>query len=166
MRHVVSARLGLTVAMVGLAASALAGCSSTAKADTGSLSTVGPTPTVTVTATVTATATTTVTASPAPPTSAPSKPSGPGYDAARTAWQQGASASSAQAGSFWKTAATDLTNAESSDTGDTSGYALAAADLLAMLTLPDAQQSPAQNAAFHAGISALDAFFNTPGLYS
>jgi hypothetical protein len=164
MRHMVSARLGLTLAMVGLAASALAGCSSSGKDTAGSLSTVGPTPTVTVTATVTATQT--VTASPAPASSAPSGPSGPGYDAARTAWQQGASSSSAQEGAFWKKAATDLTGAVSSDTGDTSGYALAAADLLAMLTLPDAQQSPAQNAAFLAGVSALDAFFNTPNLYS
>ena len=42
----------------------------------------------------------------------------------------------------------------------------AIAHLKELVTLPDAQQTPAQNAAYHADINALNTFFNTPGLYS
>jgi len=109
-----------------------------------------PTATVTVTATHTA----------KPPVSHA------GYDAARKEWQQGATAISAQMGLYWDNAATDLTSGETSDSGDTSGYAAAIKELKQLITLPDAQQTPTQNAEYHADINALNTFFNTPGLYS
>ena len=103
-----------------------------------------------------------------PPTSHPpaGKPSGKGYDKARTQWQQGATAISADQGKYWLGAAADLAAGKLTDTGDTSGYAAAIAALTELTTLPDAQQTPAQNAAYHADIKTLNTFFNTPNLYS
>ena len=73
---------------------------------------------------------------------------------------------SAQQGSYWGKAANDLHAGQSTDTGDTSRYPGAITRLKDLISLPDAQQTPAQNAAYHADITALNAFFNTPGLYS
>ena len=49
---------------------------------------------------------------------------------------------------------------------DPTGYAGAVTMLNQLISLPDAQQTPAQNAEFHADINSLNAFFKTPGLYS
>lgn len=98
-----------------------------------------------------------------PPTT---KPSHKHYDQARSQWQQGASAISAEQGKFWLAAAADLTAGKLTDSGDTSGYVAAIKALTQLAALPDAQQTPAQNAEFHADITALNTFFNTPGLYS
>jgi hypothetical protein len=87
------------------------------------------------------------------------------YDAAKSQWQAGATAISAQQGAYWSQAAADLTAGETTDS-DPTGYAAAVAMLTQLIALPDAQQSAAQNAAFHADINGLNAFFHTPGLYS
>jgi hypothetical protein len=87
------------------------------------------------------------------------------YDAARTQWLAGATAISAQQGNYWSQAANDLTLGESTDT-DPTGYADAVTALKELISLPDAQQTAAQNARYHADINALNAFFKTPGLYS
>jgi hypothetical protein len=87
------------------------------------------------------------------------------YDAARVQWVAGATAISAQQGNNWSQAANDLTAGETTDTNPT-GYANAVTELKELISLPDANQTPAQNAQYHADINALNTFFNTPGLYS
>jgi hypothetical protein len=87
------------------------------------------------------------------------------FNAARVQWQKGATAISADQGKYWTKAAADLTAGAATDGGDTSGYAVAATALAELTSLPDAMQSPAQNAAYHADIDALNTFFHTPGLY-
>jgi hypothetical protein len=80
-------------------------------------------------------------------------------------WQAGATAISAQQGKYWSQAATDLTQGETTDS-DPTGYAAAVTELKELISLPDAQQTPQQNARFHADIDGLNTFFKTPGLYS
>jgi hypothetical protein len=87
------------------------------------------------------------------------------YDAARVQWQNGAAAISAEQGKSWSQAAADLTLGETTDS-DPTGYASAVTMLNQLISLPDAQQTPAQNAEFHADINSLNTFFRTPGLYS
>ncbi len=140
----------------GVAAAALlSACTSTAAP--------APAPTVTVTATQTTTApAVTVTAT---VTKTAAAPSTAGYDAALAQWKAGATTDSADQGSNWAKAVTDLTNGESTDT-NTTGYAAAITQLKQLISLPDAQQTAAQNAEYHADINALNTFFGTPGLYS
>jgi hypothetical protein len=142
------------------AAALLAACSSTATpgagpAVTSTVTVISPAPAVTVTATATVTVTKTATA-------APSKA---GFDSALGEWKKGATAISADQGINWGNAATDLTNGKVTDT-DTTGYTTAIAHLKELISLPDAQQTPAQNTAYHNDINALNTFFGTPGLYS
>jgi len=115
------------------------------------------------------------TAAPAAPTASPVvDPAPPAttrstthfYAKARTQWTQGASAISAQEGLYWSKAASDLQAGENTDSGDTSGYPKAIDELKNLAALPDAQQTPAQNAQYHTDIDDLNAFFGTPGLYS
>jgi hypothetical protein len=87
------------------------------------------------------------------------------YDAARAQWQAGATAISAEQGKYWSQAAANLTAGETTDS-DPTGYAAAVAMLSELISLPDAQQTPEQNARYHADIDALNSFFHTPGLYS
>jgi hypothetical protein len=104
----------------------------------------------------------------APATTTPPAPAAPvtnSYDAARVEWQGGAAASSADQGRFWSNAVADLTRGETTDT-DQTGYAAAITMLNELISLPDAQQTPAQNAAYHSDLTALNGFFKTPGLYS
>jgi hypothetical protein len=88
-----------------------------------------------------------------------------GLDAARAQWKAGANASSAAEGANWAKAAGDLTAGKATDPGDTSFYPEAIKDLKELISLPDAQQTAAQNAAFKSDVLALDTFFGTPGLY-
>ncbi len=88
-----------------------------------------------------------------------------GYQSALAQWKAGATAISAQQGGYWLKAAADLKAGEGTDAGTTSGYPSAINELTELAALPDAQQTPAQNARYHADIGALDAFFATPGLY-
>ena len=92
--------------------------------------------------------------------------SNPGYGTALAQWKIGATAISAQQGVYWLAAAGLLEATESTDGGNTSGCQVAASELRDLATLPDAQQTPAQNAEYHHDIDALNSFFNTPGLYS
>jgi hypothetical protein len=87
------------------------------------------------------------------------------YNAAQKDWKAGATAISAEQGKYWQEAADALTKGETTDTHPT-GYAAAVTMLKELITLPDAQQTPAQNARYHADINGLNAFFKTPGLYS
>ena len=161
----------LAVALVGLAAAAaLAACNSPGAVGQTSLggpstppaasSTPVPSTAPIQTPPTTPTATVTVTATAKPPVSHA------GYDAARKQWQQGANAISAQMGVYWDNAATDLTSGLTSDTGDTSGYKAAIKELKELITLPDADATPAQIAEIKKDTAALNAFFKTPGLYS
>ncbi len=122
-------------------------------------------------------ASTTTTADPQPPApqhSATTHPSAastkqvsqPGYSKALAQWKKGATAISAQQGEYWLAAASLLQSAEGTDGGNTSGYQVAANELKDLAALPDAQQTPAQNAEYHNDINALNSFFGTPGLYS
>jgi hypothetical protein len=152
---------------------ALAGCSTGANSTRGQgalNTTTTPPPSAPASAPASTPATEPSTPATPPSTPAtqppPGKPSGKQYDRARTQWQQGATAISAEQGKFWLAAAADLTAGEVTDTGDTSGYLAAIKALTELAALPDAQQTPAQNAEFHADIKTLNTFFNTPGLYS
>jgi hypothetical protein len=113
----------------------------------------------------TATAAPTVAPTTAAPTTPPPAPITKSYDAARVQWQDGATAISAEQGKFWSQAAADLTAGETTDS-DPTGYAAAVTMLNQLIALPDAQQTSAQNAQFHADINGLNTFFKTPGLYS
>ena len=112
--------------------------------------------------------------SPAPPAahrtsdtlSASAKPVVRPYAAARTQWRHGASQISAVQPKYWAAAAADLKHAEHTGVGNTAGYSAAITELRQLASLPDAQQTPAQNAEYHHDIDALNAFFGTPGLYS
>jgi hypothetical protein len=152
--------MGIRSIRVVLAASTLAALAACASSP-GSASS-GPVVTATVTATATTTATATATAT---VTATPKAASRPAYDAAKSQWKQGATAISADQGKYWTKAASQLTAGASTDGGDTSGYLAAAAALTELTSLPDAMQTPAQNATYHADIDALNAFFHTPGLY-
>jgi hypothetical protein len=154
--HMKITQRALLIVAAGAGATALlSGCTSTAAP--------APGPTVTVVQTtaapaVTVTATATVTKSAKAPSTA-------GYDAALAEWKKGAIAISADQGKNWSAAITDLTNGQNTDS-DTTGYPTAITDLKQLISLPDAQQSPTENAAYHADINALNAFFDTAGLYS
>ena len=106
----------------------------------------------------------------APPDAAPSDDTTSAathlYDEAQAQWKQGAGAVSAQQGAYWLKAASDLQAGEDTDDRDTSGYPQAINELTDLASLPDAQQTPAQNAQYHKDIDDLNAFFGTPGLYS
>jgi hypothetical protein len=91
-------------------------------------------------------------------------PSGPGYESALVDWQSGASAASAAQGQYWDEAETSLQNGEQTDT-NTSGYAAAIDELSQLASLPDAMLTTQQQSEFSTDVSALDIFFDTPGLY-
>jgi hypothetical protein len=82
-----------------------------------------------------------------------------GFTRAKAAWQNGATAISARQGTCWADAENDLKM-----NGPT--YATAIKELSQLITLPDANQTPAQNLAYRHDISALNTLFGTPGLYS
>jgi hypothetical protein len=128
---------------------------STAPASTPATTAAASTPTPVATVTVTATATAT----------APAAPVTTGYDKAVIQWKDGATASSADEGISWSKAVADLTAGKTTDT-HTAGYSTAIAKLVNLISLPDAQQTPTQNAEYHADIDSLNTFFKTPGLYS
>jgi hypothetical protein len=157
-------RSGLLVA--GLVTAGALGACSVAGATTATAPTLVPTTSAPTTAAPTTSGPTSApTTSAQTPVPSPTAKTAPGFDAARAQWQLGAATISAQQGLYWTKAAGDLNAGKSTDRGDTSGYPAAIAHLKELVSLPDAQQTPAQNAAYHADINALNAFFNTPGLY-
>jgi hypothetical protein len=85
-----------------------------------------------------------------------------GYNAfasAQVQWIQGSRAVSARQGLYWTQAETALKTV-----GQV--YSTQIAQLKHLIALPDANQTPAQNAAYHHDINALNGFFGTAGLYS
>jgi hypothetical protein len=171
----------LALAIVGIAAAmTLAGCKSTTTASPSSSASSAPIASATPSSAppVAVTPSSAPTSPPSTPPSAPAAsatasdtpaPSGspsavstPGpadVAAALAQWKLGAAADSADQGKFWIKAAGYL-----ADAGAT--YATQIEQLAQLTTLPDAQQSAAQNKEYHADIKALNAFFKTPNLYS
>ena len=84
-----------------------------------------------------------------------------GVALARYDWFAGARSTAAQEGEFWVRAATALTSAAA----DTQADRLSAARLRQLAGLPDAQESPAQQAESGADAAALNRFFASNGLY-
>jgi hypothetical protein len=167
------ARYRLTMLGVGLVATvALAGCQAKS-GGSGGLSAAGPATAAssapattapapaTVPSTAPSTPSTGTTPVTAPPTGGSKTTSGAFASevaAAKAQWKAGAKAISADQGLYWIKAATDLAGA-----GTT--YIKQVGELTELATLPDAQQTSAENAEYHKDIDALNSFFGTPGLY-
>jgi hypothetical protein len=81
------------------------------------------------------------------------------FAAAQLLWIRGASASSANQGNYWSQAKSQLATQ-----GDEYSYYVN--ELHQLISLPDANQTPAQNHRYHHDINDLNNFFGTPGLYS
>lgn len=81
------------------------------------------------------------------------------FAVAQEAWIAGSKAISANQGLYWTQAENDLKTAGSE-------FTTQIAQLKQLIALPDANQTPAQNAQYHHDINALNTFFGTPGLYS
>ena len=77
---------------------------------------------------------------------------------AQVEWIAGSKALDYQMGNYWTQAENDLKAAGGA-------FTTQIAQLKQLISLPDAQRSPAQNATWTHDISALNAFFGTPGLY-
>jgi hypothetical protein len=92
-------------------------------------------------------------------------PSAMGYQSAKTEWQEGSAVDTADQNSYWSTAVSDLTAGESHDTGNTGGYAAATAQLRYLISVPKMNATGAQNAEVNDDTLALNAFFDTNGLY-
>jgi hypothetical protein len=93
-------------------------------------------------------------------------PSGPGFDAAKQEWIGSPSvAASADQNVPILQAIADLQSGLTTD-HNTSGYSTAIAELQNLTTLPDAMDTPAQDAEGSADDTALDTFFDTPNLYT
>jgi hypothetical protein len=73
---------------------------------------------------------------------------------AQLAWQKGAHVASVDHGWFWATAAASLVL-------DGDNCSIQIHQLLQLLGLPDAMQTPAQNGTYRADVAALNAFFGT-----
>jgi hypothetical protein len=87
------------------------------------------------------------------------------YDAAEQEWLFGAAAPDDPAmGAAWGQALTFLQNGQPVD-GSIPGYAGAISALQNLVSLPDAMDTPAQDAEFATDFATLNTFFNTPGLY-
>jgi hypothetical protein len=85
---------------------------------------------------------------------------------AKVQWENGATVDSAHQGIYWTNAATDLTRAAGAGAPNASAYATADQELRQLVSLPDAMQTPVQNAEFRREVAALNTFFGTPGLYT
>lgn len=95
------------------------------------------------------------------------------YDAARAEWRMGDQPSviNADVGGYLLAAASDLERGKSVDVRATTEkgraeYDKAIAELRSFVSLPDTNLTPAQQAEATSDATALDAFFNTPGLYA
>jgi hypothetical protein len=133
----------------------LGGCGSSGGSGSAPTTSTAPSPRsqAPTTSTTSTTSTTTTSQTPA------------GFVAAKHEWQQGAAAISADQGTYLNQAATDLSNAIVAGEGNTSGYSSAVQELQQLASLPDADQTPAQNSEFQSDTMALNTFFGTSGLY-
>jgi hypothetical protein len=82
-----------------------------------------------------------------------------GYQLAKGYWQEGATVPMSQEGLDWQHAANELNTQGAT-------YATQVNQLKQLISLPDANQTPAQNAEWHSDVNALNSFFGTPNLYS
>jgi hypothetical protein len=148
-------------AALALGTMALAGCSSAKSPHVSAptTSTTSSAPTVTATSGVPTVVTTTL-----PPITTPQIPSG--FALAKSQWEQGAMAASADQVGFWNQAVTDLTGAESSAGSNEASYATAVQELQQLISIPETGDTPTQIAEAQTDVPALDSFFSTPGLYS
>ena len=87
------------------------------------------------------------------------------YDEAQSLWKQGASAISADQGSYEIEAGDLLENAVEAGVPGTSGFMTSAAELGQLSSLPDAMLNATQQSEFDSDVADLDGFFGTPGLY-
>jgi hypothetical protein len=142
----------------------LAGCGSKAKQAATSTTTIFVT-----TSTATAPTTTTIAAPTTVATTAPTTTvtvaSRAGFTAAKAAWKKGAQDIAAGQGGDWLRAATDLQSGLVHDTGNTSAYAGAIADLKYIASVPETDVPASEAAQEGADVAALNTFFDTPGLY-
>ncbi len=156
--------LGLAVLVVTMAGCSSLGSSSPSATGKSASTTAPAVPTTASTTAPTASTTVPTTASTTVPTpastTAPTTPVG--FTDAKQEWEQGAAAISADQGSYWLQAASDLTGV-SDPPGP--GYATAVGELRQLASLPDAMMTPAQSAEYQADIGALNGFFSTSGLY-
>jgi hypothetical protein len=110
-------------------------------------------------------ATTTTTAPPAASSSTTITSSLGGFTAAKQQWVQGASAISADQGTYFLQAAADLTKAIAEGGVNVSQYQSAVMALKSLALLPETSDTPQQMAEAHSDLVALNAFFGTTGLY-
>jgi hypothetical protein len=110
-----------------------------------------------------ATVTSTTIPSPSASSGATSVPQG--VSDAKVQWIQGSCAASAEQGMYWQNAATDLVSAEARGGSDAAAYAITAAHLRQLVTLPDMGLSPTQSSEYRTDISDVNLLFHTPGLY-
>jgi hypothetical protein len=80
------------------------------------------------------------------------------FAGAQVQWIAGSKALDVQMSGYWLKAENDLKAAGGA-------FSTQIAQLKQLISLPDAQRTPAQNAAWVHDISALNTFFGTPGLY-
>jgi hypothetical protein len=135
-----------------LAAIGLDGCSSGGGAPSAATTSTVPKTTTTAPAPATSTTATTGAASSAD------------FASAKSEWEQGASAISADQGSYLDQAATDLGDAIAAG-GNTSGYQMAVQELQQLASLPETGDTAAQMAEAQNDIGNLNTFFGTSGLY-
>jgi hypothetical protein len=88
-----------------------------------------------------------------------------GFEAAKQAWEKGATVDSADQGTCWSRAASDLTQETGSGQSGDVGFRVAEHELRQLAALPDADQTDAENAEFHHDTQALNSFFGTTALY-
>jgi hypothetical protein len=85
--------------------------------------------------------------------------------AAKVAWQQGASADSADQGRYLERAASDLAKAAGTGSTNALRYQAGERELRQMAALPAADQTLSQNATFQRDATALNILFGTGRLY-
>lgn len=87
----------------------------------------------------------------------------PHFAAAQVWWIRGAASDSANQGLYWSRARAALATTGSGSTG--SLFSREITELTQLIALPDADQTPTQNARYRHHVADLDAFFATPHLY-
>lgn len=85
---------------------------------------------------------------------------------ARNLWVAGSTAISADENLYWAPEASILSAAVSSGVSGVNGFAEMVQNLNQLVTLPDADMTPAQNNEFINDTGALNTFYSSPGLYS
>jgi pyruvate/2-oxoglutarate dehydrogenase complex dihydrolipoamide acyltransferase (E2) component len=86
------------------------------------------------------------------------------FASAKSQWEQGANAISADQGTFLDQAATDLSDAIAAG-GSTPGYQTAVQELQQLASLPETDDTAAQMSEAKNDITALNVFFGTSALY-